>query len=73
MSDASSAAPANVLVLCSANQCRSPMAEALLTRRLGTLRLPIAVRSAGLLHERLLQEGEPPSPGAISALASVRP
>ena len=65
MSDALSAAPANVLVLCSANQCRSPMAEALLIRRLGGLRPPIAVRSAGLL-----QEGEPPSPGAISALAS---
>jgi protein-tyrosine phosphatase len=64
VSDALSAAPVNVLVLCSANQCRSPMTEALLIRRLGTLRLPIAVRSAGLL-----QEGAPPSPGAITALA----
>jgi protein-tyrosine phosphatase len=69
VSDALSAPPANVLVLCSANQCRSPMAEALLIRRLGAGRVPVAVRSAGLLHERLLQEGEPPSPGAISALA----
>jgi protein-tyrosine phosphatase len=65
VSDALSAAPANVLVLCSANQCRSPMAAALLNRRLGALRIPVAVRSAGLL-----QEGAPPSPGAIAALAS---
>jgi protein-tyrosine phosphatase len=64
VSNALSAAPANLLMLCSANQCRSPMAEALLIRRLGGLHLPVAVRSAGLL-----QEGEPPSSGAISALA----
>jgi protein-tyrosine phosphatase len=67
VSDAPSDAPANILVLCSANQCRSPMAAALLIRRLAALRIPVAVRSAGLL-----QEGEPPSPGAISALASYR-
>jgi protein-tyrosine phosphatase len=70
VSDALSAAPANLLVLCSGNQCRSPMAEALLIARLGGLRIPVEVRSAGLIHERLLQEGEPPPPGAISALAS---
>ena len=64
-----SVAPANVLVLCSANQCRSPMAAALLTRRLGALRISVAVRSAGLLQEGLLQEGESPPPGVISALA----
>lgn len=64
MSDVSSSSLANVLVLCSANQCRSPMAEALLIRHLGLLRIPVAVRSAGLL-----QEGETSSPGAISALA----
>jgi protein-tyrosine phosphatase len=63
MNDALSAAPASILVLCSANQCRSPMAAALLSRRLSALRIPVAVRSAGLL-----QEGAPPSPGAISAL-----
>jgi protein-tyrosine phosphatase len=63
VSAALSAAPANVLVLCSANQCRSPMAAALLNRRLGALRIPIAVRSAGLLQEEVL-----PSLGAISAL-----
>jgi protein-tyrosine phosphatase len=65
VSDASSVATANVLVLCSANQCRSPMAAALLVLRLGALGTPAAVRSAGLL-----QEGEPPSPGAISMMAS---
>ena len=43
--------PANVLVLCSANQCRSPMAAALLARLGGALRAPVAVRSAGLLGE----------------------
>jgi protein-tyrosine phosphatase len=63
VNDASPVAPASILVLCSANQCRSPMAAALLNRRLGALRIPVAVRSAGLL-----QEGAPPSPGAISAL-----
>jgi protein-tyrosine phosphatase len=63
MNDASPVAPASILVLCSANQCRSPMTAALLNRRLGALLSPVAVRSAGLL-----QEGEPPSPGAISAL-----
>jgi protein-tyrosine phosphatase len=63
VSDVLSAARPNVLVLCSANQCRSPMAGALLDRRLGALRIPVVVRSAGLL-----QVGAPPSPGAISAL-----
>jgi protein-tyrosine phosphatase len=63
MNDASPVAPASILVLCSANQCRSPMTAALLNRHLGALCNPVAVRSAGLL-----QEGEPPSPGAISAV-----
>ena len=64
MSETPPAGTANVLVLCSANQCRSPMAAALLTRRLGALRTPLAVRSAGLFGG-----GEPPPPGVISALA----
>lgn len=64
MSDVLSVAPANILVLCSANQCRSPMAAALLLRNLRVLRIPVAVRSAGLL-----QGGEASSPGAIWALA----
>ena len=65
MSDAPPAAAASILVLCSANQCRSPMATALLNRRFGAFGIPLVVRSAGLL-----QEGAPPPPGAISALAS---
>ena len=54
-----------ILVLCSANQCRSPMAEVLLTRHLSGSRTPVAVRSAGLFTE-----GEPASPEATSALAA---
>ena len=65
MSDAPPVVSASILVLCSANQCRSPMAAALLIRRSRVLRIPVAVRSAGLL-----QEGVPSPPGAISALAS---
>jgi protein-tyrosine-phosphatase len=41
------------------------MAAALLIRRLRALRIPVAVRSAGLLPH-----GAPPPPGAIFALAS---
>ena len=65
-------ATAMILVLCSANQCRSPMAGALLTRRLAAPQrapVPVAVRSAGLFDEGPLQEGEPPPPEAVSALA----
>lgn len=64
-----SAAPATVLVLCSANQCRSPMAAALLTRWLPAPSGPASVRSAGLLEDGLLHEGEAPPPEAIAALA----
>ena len=64
MSETPPAGAANVLMLCSANQCRSPMAAALLTRRLGALATPLVVRSAGLLGG-----GEPPPPRAITALA----
>jgi protein-tyrosine phosphatase len=63
---------ATILVLCSANQCRSPMAGALLTRWLASAQrapVPAAVRSAGLFDEGLLQEGEPSPPDAVSALA----
>lgn len=40
---------AGVLVLCTANVCRSPMAAALLTRRLGGLGVALPVSSAGTL------------------------
>ena len=47
------------------------MAAALLTRWLPAPPVPeaVAVRSAGLLDEGLLREGEPPPPEAISAMA----
>jgi protein-tyrosine phosphatase len=54
----------DVLVLCTANVCRSPMAEALLTRRLRALRAPVSVRSAGMLPG-----GEPPAAEVISVMA----
>jgi protein-tyrosine phosphatase len=41
-------AESGVLALCTANQCRSVMTEALLTRRLAVADIPVPVRSAGL-------------------------
>lgn len=38
-----------ILVVCTGNTCRSPMAEALLAAELGTRGVPAAVRSAGTL------------------------
>ena len=68
MRQITSVVTANILVLCSANQCRSPMAEALLARWLAPPVALVAVRSAGLLDEGLIQEGEPPRPEAVAAL-----
>ena len=67
---------ATILVLCSANQCRSPMAGALLTRWLASpQREPVlgAVRSAGLFDEGLLQEGKPPAPRGCLRAGRLRP
>jgi protein-tyrosine phosphatase len=55
---------AEVLMVCTANVCRSPMAEALLSRRLTELGLDATVRSAGMLAG-----GEPPRPEVIAAVA----
>jgi protein-tyrosine phosphatase len=55
---------AKVLVVCTANVCRSPMAEALLRRRLADLGSDATVRSAGMLAD-----GAPPPPEAIAAMA----
>jgi protein-tyrosine-phosphatase len=41
--------PDRLLLLCTANQCRSPMAEGLLRRRLDDLGIDAEVRSAGVL------------------------
>jgi protein-tyrosine phosphatase len=60
----SRAAP-GVLVVCTANRCRSVMAGALLARRLDAAGVAGWVHSAGLLGE-----GQPAPPGAVSAMAS---
>jgi protein-tyrosine phosphatase len=53
-----------VLVLCTANICRSPMAEALLADRLAARDSATTVCSGGMLGD-----GEPPCPEAITAMA----
>jgi protein-tyrosine phosphatase len=54
-----------IVVLCTANVCRSPMAAALLSRRLDELGVAVPVHSAGMIRE-----GDPPSPEVISVMAS---
>jgi protein-tyrosine phosphatase len=54
-----------VLVLCTANICRSAMTEALLSARLATLGVPIPVQSAGMTAA-----AAPPPPEAAAALAA---
>ena len=53
-----------IVVLCTANACRSPMAAALLARRLSELGVAAHVRSAGMLRD-----GDPPYAEAISVMA----
>ena len=52
-------------MVCTANRCRSVMAEALLARGLAGSGRAGSVRSAGLLGE-----GDPPPPEVISAMAA---
>jgi len=54
-----------IMVLCTANVCRSPMAAALLARRLAVMGVTVPVRSAGMIRC-----GDPPHPEVISAMAS---
>jgi protein-tyrosine phosphatase len=54
-----------VLVLCTANQCRSPMAEVLLRERLAGLGVDAVVSSAGELPG-----GVAASPGSVRAMAA---
>ncbi len=54
-----------VLVLCTGNICRSPMAETLLRARLAALRPGLAVSSAGLAAP----PGRPANPLAVALLA----
>ena len=53
-----------IVVLCTANVCRSPMGAALLARRLAGLGVSVPVRSSGMLCC-----GEPPYPEVISVMA----
>lgn len=54
-----------IMVLCTANVCRSPMAAALLTRRLAVLGVTVPVRSAGMIRC-----GDPPHPEVVSVMSS---
>jgi protein-tyrosine phosphatase len=57
-------AQAGVLVLCTANVCRSAMGAPLLARRLARLGVTEPVRSAGMLGD-----GMPPDPAAVTVMA----
>jgi protein-tyrosine phosphatase len=56
---------AGILVLCTANVCRSPMAASLLGRRLAALGVTVPVRSAGMFRG-----GDPPHAEVVSVMAS---
>jgi protein-tyrosine phosphatase len=56
---------AGIMVLCTANVCRSPMAAALLARRLAVRGVTIPVRSAGMIRC-----ADPPLPDVVSVMAS---
>src|ERR1035441_8388778 len=56
---------AGIVVLCTANVCRSPMAAPLLARRLATLGVTVPVRSAGMIGG-----GDRPHPEVVSVMAS---
>jgi protein-tyrosine phosphatase len=56
---------AGIVVLCTANVCRSPMAAALLARRLAALGVTVPVRSAGMISS-----GDRPHPEVISVMGS---
>ena len=56
---------AGVLVLCTANRCRSVMSEALLARKIAEFGMFVPVRSAGLVGG-----GEPAPPEVISTMAA---
>jgi len=56
---------AGIIVLCTANVCRSPMAAALLARRLAALGVTVPVHSAGMTGS-----GHPPHPEVISVMGS---
>jgi low molecular weight protein-tyrosine phosphatase len=56
--------PPGIVVLCTANVCRSPMAAGLLARRLAVLGVTVPVHSAGMIGG-----GDPPYPEVVSVMA----
>ena len=54
-----------ILLLCTANACRSVMAQAMLSARLATRGVTVRVTSAGILGS-----GQPPPPEVISVMAA---
>ncbi|MFM8303776.1 MAG: hypothetical protein ACKOA9_05685 [Actinomycetota bacterium] len=62
----SEVAPDRVLVLCTANQCRSPLAGALLRREVSRRGLRVEVRTAGLG-----ESGRPATPETVAAAAGL--
>ena len=61
------ASPTRILVLCSGNTCRSPMAAALLARDLATLGIEARIFSAGIGGPA----GSPASPAAVAVMREV--
>ncbi len=54
-----------ILVVCTANRCRSPMAEGLLARRAAAGDLPLVIASAGTWAD----DGLPPTENAVAVMA----
>ncbi len=59
-------APVRILVVCTANQCRSPIAEVLLAAKLAARGIAADVRSAGLLDG-----GRPAWPEAVAVVSEL--
>jgi protein-tyrosine phosphatase len=59
--------PIDILILCTGNICRSPMAEVLLRRKLDVAGIDATVTSAGTWRA-----GEPAAGGSINAMAARR-